>query len=126
MKLRQKEMMFIESSNSIFDQFHLCSVSANSRRQYYVDSFDKQQQQKSSPNNITYKLPSKEKRPQKIANKTTNLQHYSQVQTLTKQETTQTQQHATPLLNQRLLSTKRSPKQTPLARKSQRRDFEEV
>ncbi|CAL6019987.1 Hypothetical_protein [Hexamita inflata] len=86
----------------------------------------KQQQQKSSPNNITYKLPSKEKRPQKIANKTTNLQHYSQVQTLTKQETTQTQQHATPLLNQRLLSTKRSPKQTPLARKSQRRDFEEV
>ncbi|CAL6111782.1 Hypothetical_protein [Hexamita inflata] len=35
-------------------------------------------------------------------------------------------QHATPLLNQKLLSTKRSPKQTPLARKSQQRVCEEV
>ncbi|CAL6089042.1 Hypothetical_protein [Hexamita inflata] len=34
--------------------------------------------------------------------------------------------HATPLLNQRLLQIKRSPKQTPLARKSQRRFCEEV
>ncbi|CAL6050760.1 Conserved_hypothetical protein [Hexamita inflata] len=42
--------------------------------------------------------------------------HYSLVQTLTKQETTQAQQHATPLLNQKQLSTKRFPKQTPLAR----------
>ncbi|CAL6001213.1 Hypothetical_protein [Hexamita inflata] len=33
----------------------------------------KQQQQKSSPNNKTCKLPSKEKRPQKIANKIVNL-----------------------------------------------------
>ncbi|CAL5989238.1 Hypothetical_protein [Hexamita inflata] len=36
------------------------------------------------------------------------------------------EQHVTPLLNQKLLSTKRSPKQTPLARKSQRRVCEEV
>ncbi|CAL6011988.1 Hypothetical_protein [Hexamita inflata] len=46
------------------------------------------------------------------------------VQTLKKQETTQTLQHVTPLLNQKLLSTKRSPKQTLLARKSQRRFYD--
>ncbi|CAL6017774.1 Hypothetical_protein [Hexamita inflata] len=103
----------------------------------------KQQQHKSSPNNKTYKLPSKEKQhhifklfrddiqTQKMRQMIkwtqmvlllfmTNIVHYIYSLLI------QTQLHATPLLNQKLLSTKRSPKQTPLARKSQRRVCEEV